>query len=80
KAVIKSAEMAHGRKPKVKPISAASGPTYIFARHLKMPTVSTGAQTTTKRNHAPNEYVEIKDYLAAIKKLAAILYNYRNED
>jgi len=80
KAVIKSAEMAHGRKPKVEPISPASGPTYVFARHLKLPTVSTGAQTTTKRNHAPNEYVEVNDYLAAIKKLAAILYNYRNDD
>jgi acetylornithine deacetylase/succinyl-diaminopimelate desuccinylase-like protein len=76
KTVIRSAEIAHGHKVAVTPIGAGSGPHYLFSTILNVPFAHTGAATSIKVNHAPNEFVKVEDYISGIKKAAAIVYNF----
>jgi len=74
--VMISSEMAHQHKVTVTPVHAGSGPSYIFTRNLNLPFAYTGAATTSSCNHSPNEFVRPQDYVAGIKKAAAICYNF----
>jgi acetylornithine deacetylase/succinyl-diaminopimelate desuccinylase-like protein len=73
---IRSTEMVFGRKPPILPIHPGGDPSHVFVKHLNLPFAYTGANTTSKANHATNEYVKPEDYVAGIKKYAAIMYNF----
>lgn len=79
RAVIVAAKMTYDQKVEVLPRMPSSNPCYVFQKHLKAPFVSTGASTSMSSHHAPNEYVDLKDYVNGIKKAAAIIHSYGSQ-
>ena len=73
--IIKSSEAVYARRPPITPLEAGAGPDMRgFTNYLNLSYVGTGAATTEKCNHAPNEYVAPEDYIAGTKKAAAIIH------
>jgi len=76
KASVKAAEEAYGKPPKVMPISAGSGPMYLFTHVLKIPMTGAGVGYYGSRVHAPNENIRVKDFIRGVKHVALTLIEY----
>lgn len=71
--VIHAARVAYGAEPVIWPLVDGSGPLAQFSRAIGGgPAILLGLGTAFERanTHAPNEYIELRDYLAGVKMMA----------
>ncbi len=76
RASVKAAEETYGKPPKVMPISAGSGPMYLFTHILRIPMTGAGVGYYGSRVHAPNENIRVKDFIRGMKHVALTLIEY----
>ncbi len=71
--VAEAAEGLYDRPMVLAPLSGGTGPMYPFVEHLGMPIANSGVATPDTNVHAPNEFVEIAEFLRGAKHAARIL-------
>lgn len=71
-ALVSTAKAAYGVDPVVVPMVPGSGPMSLFIKGLRLPVASGECVGRTDSGfHAPNEHIEIHDYIQGIKHIAA---------
>lgn len=75
KAAEKAGKMVYGRTPVVMPRNPASGPDYLFTKHLGLDSIWTGSgpPSAYSHAHAPNEWTTIDNFLNGIRYIATIM-------
>ena len=78
KAAEKAGKMVYGRAPVVMPRNPASGPDYLFTKHLGLDSIWTGSgpPSAYSHAHAPNEWTTIDNFVNGIKYIATIMDSY----
>ena len=76
--IISMTEKVTGKKPTVMPMSPGTGPMYEICQKFGIPSVSVGVGNFQSNNHAPNENIEIEDFITGIKLMAAVIEDYAN--
>src|SRR6266516_2981547 len=78
KAAEKAGKMVYGRTPVVMPRNPASGPDYLFTKHLGLDSIWTGSgpPSAYSHAHAPHVWTTIDNYVKAIKYIAPIMHSY----
>ncbi len=71
--VAEAAEGLYDRPMVLAPLSGGTGPMYPFVEHLGMPIANSGVATPDTNVHAPNEFVEVAEFLRGAKHAARIL-------
>lgn len=65
-------------EPALVPLSAGSGPIYIFTELLHIPMTGAGVGYYGSRVHAPNENIRLEDFARGIIHVALTLYRFAN--
>jgi acetylornithine deacetylase/succinyl-diaminopimelate desuccinylase-like protein len=75
KAAEKAGKMVYGRAPVVMPRNPASGPDYLFTKHLGLDSIWTGSgpPSAYSHAHAPNEWTTVDNFLNGIRYIATIM-------
>ena len=75
KAAEKAAKIVFGRSPVVMPRNPASGPDYLFTKHLGMDSIWTGSgpPSAYSHAHAPNEFTTVENFMNGIRYIASIM-------
>src|SRR6266516_1866479 len=78
RAAEKAGKMVYGRTPVVMPRNPASGPDYLFTKHLGLDSIWTGSGPPSAYSHAqaPNEWTTIDNFVNGIKYIATIMDSY----
>ncbi|MGM0924120.1 MAG: M20/M25/M40 family metallo-hydrolase [Bacillota bacterium] len=74
KNVIQAMEKLHGIPPRIIPMSPGSGPMYTLCHQFGIPTVGFGVGNPHSNKHAPNENINLKDYIEGIKMVATVIH------
>ncbi|MBD8070804.1 M20/M25/M40 family metallo-hydrolase [Bacillus sp. PS06] len=74
--VITSTEQLTQKKPTVMPMSPGTGPMYEICQKFGIPSVSVGVGNFQSNNHAPNENINVDDFIDGIKLIAAVMEDY----
>ncbi|MEM3770613.1 MAG: M20/M25/M40 family metallo-hydrolase [Candidatus Bathyarchaeia archaeon] len=74
--VVKTAEKVYGKKAIIYPISAGSGPMYLFRNLLGYPVVSAGCGHPESNTHAPNENLKIESFITGTKFIATLINDF----
>lgn len=69
----KTAEAVYGKPPRVYPIIGGSGPNYPFIHVLNLPVVTAGVGYPGSQVHAPNENLDIDNFLLGTKHTARVM-------
>jgi acetylornithine deacetylase/succinyl-diaminopimelate desuccinylase-like protein len=78
-AIARAAETAgrlvYGKAPVIMPRNPASGPDYLFTKHLGMDSIWTGSgpPSAYSHAHAPNEWTTVENFVNGIKYIATIM-------
>ncbi len=77
-AAAKAAKIAYGRSAVVLPRNPASGPDYLFTKHLGLDSIWTGSgpPSAYSHAHAPNEYTTTDHFIAGTRYIAGIIHEY----
>jgi acetylornithine deacetylase/succinyl-diaminopimelate desuccinylase-like protein len=75
RAAEKAGRMVYGRAPVVMPRNPASGPDYLFTKHLGLDSIWTGSgpPSAYSHAHAPNEWTTVDNFLNGIRYIATIM-------
>jgi acetylornithine deacetylase/succinyl-diaminopimelate desuccinylase-like protein len=75
RAAEKAGRMVYGRAPVVMPRNPASGPDYLFTKHLGLDSIWTGSgpPSAYSHAHAPNEWTTVQNFVNGIKYIASIM-------
>ena len=76
KLCMRASEKVYDHQPVIQPTSGGSGPMYLFGDH--MPIVSLGCGHANSGAHAPNENIYISDFINGMKRITALLEEFRN--
>jgi acetylornithine deacetylase/succinyl-diaminopimelate desuccinylase-like protein len=78
RAAEKAGRIVYGRAPVVMPRNPASGPDYLFTKHLGLDSIWTGSgpPSAFSHAHAPNEWTTVDNFVNGIKYIAAIMNSY----
>jgi acetylornithine deacetylase/succinyl-diaminopimelate desuccinylase-like protein len=78
RAAEKAGKIVYGRAPVVMPRNPASGPDYLFTKHLGLDSIWTGSgpPSAFSHAHAPNEWTTIDNFVNGIRYIAAIMNSY----
>ncbi len=76
KLAIDTARLVYGAEPVVEPMVGGSGPMYPFVEYLKVPIITPGVGYFGSLAHAPNENMQISEFLRGTKLMARILAEY----
>jgi acetylornithine deacetylase/succinyl-diaminopimelate desuccinylase-like protein len=76
KTVVQNVERVYGRPPTINRLSPGTGPMYILCQKQGIPAVSVGVGNDQSQNHAPNENINIQDYIDGIKMMATIIHEF----
>lgn len=78
KAAEKAGKIIYGRAPVVMPRNPASGPDYLFTKHLGLDSIWTGSgpPSAYSHAHAPNEWTTVDNFVNGIKYIATIMDSY----
>jgi len=81
KAAEKAGKIVYGRAPVVMPRNPASGPDYLFTKHLGLDSIWTGSgpPSAYSHAHAPNEWTTVDNFLNGIRYIATIMDCYAHE-
>jgi acetylornithine deacetylase/succinyl-diaminopimelate desuccinylase-like protein len=74
--IVSTAKNVYGTEPTIMPMSPGTGPMYILCQSLGIPSVSVGVGNFASNNHAPNENIDVDDYIQGIKHIAAIIEDF----
>ena len=82
RAAEKAGRMVYGRAPVVMPRNPASGPDYLFTKHLELDSIWTGSgpPSAYSHAHAPNEWTTVDNFLNGIRYIASIMDCYGTTD
>jgi acetylornithine deacetylase/succinyl-diaminopimelate desuccinylase-like protein len=82
KAADKAGKIVYGRAPMVMPRNPASGPDYLFTKHLGLDSIWTGSgpPSAFSHAHAPNEWTTVDNFLNGIRYIATIMDCYATTD
>jgi acetylornithine deacetylase/succinyl-diaminopimelate desuccinylase-like protein len=74
----KAGRLVYGKAPVVMPRNPASGPDYLFTKHLGLDSIWTGSgpPSAYSHAHAPNEWTSVDNFVNGIKYIASIIYCY----
>ena len=72
----RAAERVYGVPPALLPLSAGSGPMYLFTGLLGVPMTGAGVGYHGSRTHAPKENIRKPDFLAGMKHVALTLLKF----
>ncbi len=75
RAAEKAGKMIYGKSPVVMPRNPASGPDYLFTKHLGLDSIWTGSgpPSAYSHAHAPNEWTTVDNFVNGIKYIASII-------
>lgn len=75
KAAEKAGRMIYGKTVVIMPRNPASGPDYLFTKHLGLDSIWTGSgpPSAYSHAHAPNEWTTIDNFLNGIRYIASIM-------
>jgi acetylornithine deacetylase/succinyl-diaminopimelate desuccinylase-like protein len=75
RAAEKAGKMVYGQAPVVMPRNPASGPDYLFTKHLGLDSIWTGSgpPSAYSHAHAPNEWTTVENFVNGIKYIASIM-------
>ena len=75
RAAEKAGRMTYGKAPVIMPRNPASGPDYLFTKHLGLDSIWTGSgpPSAYSHAHAPNEWTTIDNFLNGIRYIATIM-------
>ncbi len=76
--VAKTAEKIYGEKAVIYPLSAGSGPMYLFRNFFGYPIVSAGCGHPESNTHAPNENLKIESFITGTKFIATLISDFVN--
>jgi acetylornithine deacetylase/succinyl-diaminopimelate desuccinylase-like protein len=74
--VVQNVERVYGTPPTINRMSPGTGPMYILCQKLGIPAVSLGVGNDQSQNHAPNENINVQDYIDGIKMMATIIHEF----
>jgi len=69
----KAARETYGREAFVNVSSAGTGPMYLFANRLRIPSICIGCTHAFERSHAPNENLRLDVFIEGTKWVARTL-------
>ncbi|WP_042477276.1 M20/M25/M40 family metallo-hydrolase [Bacillus ndiopicus] len=75
-AVLETVEKYTKQSPNVVPNTPGTGPMYEICQKFGIPSVSFGVGNFTSYTHAPNENIEIEDFIDGIKMVASLIFTY----
>lgn len=75
-AMIAVAERYGDKKPNIIPNTPGTGPMYELCQALGIPSASFGVGNFQSNNHAPNENINVEDYIEGIKMIAALIFEF----
>lgn len=79
KAVLETVEAYTKQQPNVIPNTPGTGPMYEICQKFGIPSVSFGVGNFTSYTHAPNENIEVEDFIDGIKMIASLVFKYGEE-
>ncbi len=74
--VIAATKKISNLEPTVMPMSPGTGPMHVLCQKHGIPSVSVGVGNFQSNNHAPNENIQIEDYIDGIKLIATVIEDY----
>ncbi|MCG7344058.1 M20/M25/M40 family metallo-hydrolase [Sporosarcina sp. ACRSL] len=74
KSVIRAMEKLHGIPPNIIPMSPGSGPMYKLCHQFGIPTMGFGVGNPYSNKHAPNENINLQDFIEGIKMVATVIH------
>lgn len=77
--VIHAVELSHDKAPVVLPALGGTGPMYVFTDILEIPSLTIPYANVDEDNHAPNENIGVKEYLAGIQTTCATILHLGNK-
>lgn len=78
KTVLDNVERVYGKPATVMRLSPGTGPMYVLCQKQGIPAVSLGVGNEASQNHAPNENINVQDYIDGIKMMATIIHEFPN--
>ncbi|MGI2328135.1 M20/M25/M40 family metallo-hydrolase [Planococcus sp. YIM B11945] len=75
-AMISVAKQYSDKEPNIVPNTPGTGPMYELCQALGIPSASFGVGNFESNNHAPNENINIDDYIEGIKMVAALIFEF----
>ncbi|MDN3448677.1 M20/M25/M40 family metallo-hydrolase [Planococcus sp. APC 3906] len=78
-AMIAVAEKYSAKKPNIIPNTPGTGPMYELCQALGIPSASFGVGNFQSNNHAPNENINVEDYIDGIKMIAALVFEFSRQ-
>lgn len=78
-AMIAVAEQYGDKKPNIIPNTPGTGPMYELCQALGIPSASFGVGNFESNNHAPNENINVEDYIEGIKMIAALVFEFSKQ-
>lgn len=79
RAMIAVAEKYSDKKPNIIPNTPGTGPMYELCQALGIPSASFGVGNFQSNNHAPNENINVEDYIDGIKMIAALIFEFSRQ-
>lgn len=79
RAMLKVAEKYSDKKPNIMPNTPGTGPMYDLCQALGIPSASFGVGNFQSNNHAPNENINVDDFIDGIKMAAALVFEFNRE-
>ena len=69
----RAAEDVYGKPSSLIPTAGGSSPIYAFSRPLNIPVITAGIGNMQNRQHAPDEFVRISDFVNGTRHVARIM-------
>ncbi len=69
----RAAEEVYGKPSSLIPTAGGSSPIYAFSRPLNIPVITAGIGNMQNRQHAPDEFVRIADFVNGTRHVARIM-------
>lgn len=66
-------EQVTGKDPNIVPNTPGTGPMHVLCQALGIPSASFGVGNSQSNNHAPNENINVEDYIDGIKMAAVLI-------
>ena len=76
KASVYAGELVYGNKPRLIPVSAGSGPIYVYTELAGTPMTGSGVGYYGSKAHAPNENIRFKDFVNGMKHVALTILEF----
>ncbi len=73
---IRAAKKAYNKDPAVAPLSAGSGPIYLFTHVAQTPMTGGGVGYYGSRTHSPNENIRVTDFKLGMKHIAYTIIDF----